>query len=125
MKKTITKQDGTTEVVEGTAEELAEYERRLKKENLREAPPKKKEILKGLEQSQSPLVKFIEEFMKDPSPYRFSDARHSYSCEISIASRGWWSVFPPKCTCGLTQKFAPRTSELICQGGGLSNGASF
>ena len=47
MTKTFKRKDGTEEVVEGTPEELAEYERRLRESgNLHEAP-KKKDILHG------------------------------------------------------------------------------
>lgn len=52
MKKTVTRPDGTQEVVEGTAEEIAEYEKKL-----REAPKGKgkKPILHGAEVDGVPL----------------------------------------------------------------------
>ena len=45
MKKTVTNPDGSTEVVEGTAEEIAEYERKRKTEGAAPAPTKKRRVL--------------------------------------------------------------------------------
>lgn len=50
MKKTITKSDGTTEVVEGTPEEIAEYERKLRGEVKTESPKKVPKLLTEDEQ---------------------------------------------------------------------------
>lgn len=109
MKKTITKPDGTTEVVEGSPDEIAEYERKLRGE-LKEAPPKKKDILKG-QALQDEVRRMIEKYMEEhPQPpqyifnypnYQFPRMEHDPNCEIKIAERGWWSVVPPRCTCGL------------------------
>jgi len=45
VKRTFKRADGTEEVLEGTADELAEYERRLREE--RPPAPKKPGVLKG------------------------------------------------------------------------------
>lgn len=45
MKKTITLPDGSVEVVEGTAEELAEYEQKRKTEGVSKPATKKRRIL--------------------------------------------------------------------------------
>lgn len=49
MKRTFKRPDGTEEVLEGTAEELAEYERKLRGEESpkKEKKEKKPEVLKG------------------------------------------------------------------------------
>lgn len=44
MKRTFKRPDGTEEVIEGTAEELAEYERKLKQESQKPRP----DVLKGM-----------------------------------------------------------------------------
>lgn len=104
MKKTITKKDGTTVVVEGTAEELAEYEKKLKKEPLQEEPSKPG-LLKG--KSFQELMEEAwkkqqqDEWKKWYQPYFQPVLQHASNCEIIVAQRGWWSVVPPRCTCGL------------------------
>jgi hypothetical protein len=45
MKKTIQNKDGSTEVVEGTAEEIAAYEKAKAKERANESPKPKRKIL--------------------------------------------------------------------------------
>lgn len=86
MKKTIAKQDGSTETVEGTAEEIAEYERKSRGEV-------KEEVKKpGL------LTDIVERQFTAPL---FPIPQHTPECEITVASRGWWCVNPPRCTCGL------------------------
>jgi hypothetical protein len=52
VKKTIKRPDGTEEVVEGTAEEIAEYERKLREGS---KPSKKKPVLHGAEVDGVPL----------------------------------------------------------------------
>lgn len=48
MKKTFTRPDGTQEVLEGTAEELAEYERQLNQQGkVKEHKAPKPALLKG------------------------------------------------------------------------------
>lgn len=106
MKKTITKSDGSTETIEGTADEIAEYERKLKKGSLKEVPKPKKEILKG-----KSLPELMREFMEKypqplqynpiPYPYYHPQLEHSPMCELKVAERGWMSVIPPRCSCGL------------------------
>lgn len=67
MKRTVRKPDGSEEVMEGTAEELAEYERKLNSENRQQ--PVKPGVLKGRE-----LEELLEEFFKDtPRPQPFPD----------------------------------------------------
>lgn len=85
MKKTITKQDGSTETVEGTAEEIAEYERKVRGD-VREEVKKPGLLTDIIERQLSPIM---------PIP------QHDPSCQIVEASRGWWSTVPPRCTCGL------------------------
>jgi hypothetical protein len=53
VKKTIKRPDGTEEVVEGTAEEIAEYERKLREGT---KPSKKKPVLHGAEVDGIPLT---------------------------------------------------------------------
>jgi hypothetical protein len=131
VKKTITKPDGTTEVVEGSPEEIAEYEKALR-EQINEVPKKdKKKLLLESEAARE----FIEALTKKPKETVFvpqyipSPAiAHDPSCEIVSAGRGWWSVTPPRCTCGLItyaerplystatntiKLIAPRTSDEI------------
>ena len=138
MKKTITKPDGTTEVVEGTAEEIAEYERKVRQEPIREAPPKKKDILKG-----KSLQELLEEMQKAAPVipqfipyYTLPRMEHSPECLLEKAKYGWWSVVPPRCTCGLITypdqgyriTYGTGTGqtlkirEVVCNGG-WSNGA--
>ena len=48
MKKTVTLPDGTTEVLEGTAEEIATHERLIRERTRTDTPGKKKpDVLKG------------------------------------------------------------------------------
>lgn len=95
MKKTITKPDGSIEVVEGTAEEIAEYERKLKGQPVLEAPKPGPGLLtdelRRLMDSYRPYVPF------EPG-YRLE---HSPTCDIIVAQRGWWGINPPMCSCGL------------------------
>lgn len=93
MKKIVKRPDGTEETVEGTAEEIAEYERRLRGETNegRKKPP----ILKGKEledeilrlvneelerrkyQATIDWQRFFQEFKwpaVDPAPYQFQTA---------------------------------------------------
>lgn len=96
MKKTVTKPDGSTEIIEGTAEEIAEYERKMKKDSLKEAPPKKqKDILKGDEYPQVDYYKLLWDLYQKQT----QEVSHDEFCPITIARRGWWSVQPPTCTC--------------------------
>lgn len=95
MKKTITKQDGTKEEVEGSAEEIAEYERKTRGEVKEQV--KKPELLKDvIDHKLAPVVSpIIPSFAPMPIP------QHDPGCDIITAQRGWWSVIPPRCTCGL------------------------
>lgn len=103
MKKTITKPDGSVEIVEGTAEEIAEYERKLSSTNVKEQDEKKKDLLleKLLEDKRSPFN--IREASYQSYPW------HSDNCELVVAQRGWWSVNPPRCTCGARLHFGKIT----------------
>lgn len=106
MKKVITKPDGSTEVIEGTAEEIAEYERKVRGE-IRETPAPKqgpglltdelerllgdKDFLEKMRESRKPQWPLA-------TGYRPS---HSDTCQIAIARRGaWLCVIPPRCDCG-------------------------
>lgn len=129
MKKTIVKQDGTKEVLEGTPEEIAELERRIRQEPIREEP-KKPGLLTEDDQklldSQDWVKKILEEYYKQKQypggllPDPIDDVRYGYGqwrwqhtpeCEIEVAKRGWWCVNPPRCTCGLFlypgQRYSP------------------
>jgi hypothetical protein len=55
VKKTIKRPDGSEEVVEGTAEEIAEYEQKLR-EVVRSVKGKKKPVLHGAEVDGKPLT---------------------------------------------------------------------
>lgn len=55
MRKVVKRPDGTEEVIEGTAEEVAEYERQIK-EGSRPSLPKKKPVLRGAEVDGKPLT---------------------------------------------------------------------
>lgn len=95
MKKTIIKPDGSSETVEGTPEEIADYERKIRGETQNEAPkPKTPGLL-------TDELKRLDDALKDFPKY-FNERRdHSPDCAITIAQRGWWSVLPPSCTCSL------------------------
>lgn len=95
MKKTIQKPDGTTEVVEGTPEEIAEYERKLRGD-VQEAPKQKGPGLLTEE-----VLKLLQGVQRFESPSFLPIPQHTPECEITVASRGWWCVNPPRCTCGL------------------------
>ncbi len=65
MKKTVTLPDGTTEVLEGTPEEIAAHERLVRGESKKEK--KKPDVLKGKEPDKSDyfeLQKWLEELQK-------------------------------------------------------------
>lgn len=91
MKKTITKPDGSTEVVEGSPEEIAEYERKIRGETQNESP---KPASPGL------LTDEVKR-MLDGFAYSATPLQHAPECQIVTAQRGWWCVDPPRCTCGL------------------------
>lgn len=106
MKKTVKRPDGTEETVEGTAEEIAEYERRLSPAPVpegKEKPAKKKLLTDEVERAGSPFPDVP--WCPDVCPRRYPAPpvrwEHEPFCEIVVASRGWWSVVPPRCTCGL------------------------
>ena len=91
MKKKIFKQDGTVEELEGTAEELSEYER--KNGPLKEDKPGDKPGLLQGHGSLSGIATFN---------FRgFQRAEHASNCDVVAAQRGYWSIIPPRCTCGL------------------------
>lgn len=71
MKKTITLPDGSQEVVEGTAEEIAAYERAKKQEPQTESPKSKKKILLTEEQIEQFRQLMKEEIQKQPVRYEF------------------------------------------------------
>ena len=109
MKKTITKPDGSIEVVEGTAEEIADYERKLKGQTQLESP---KPSGPGL------LTEVPVRLMWDGSnlipKYEFV-GYHLSHCEIVTASSGWFSINPPSCTCGVGTKYTPLPiGDIIC-----------
>jgi hypothetical protein len=60
MKKTVTRPDGTTEVLEGTPEEIAAHEKLVREETKKKE--KKPDVLKGKEQSE--LMQWLEELQK-------------------------------------------------------------
>jgi len=98
MKKTITKSDGSVEVVEGTAEEIAEFERRIKNQPQNESPksPGPSLITEPVQRQFTPIVKFT---------YKTS---HDDWCQVSVAQRGGWlCINPPRCDCGFEVQFAP------------------
>ena len=94
MKKTIQRPDGVIETVEGTAQEIAEYERKLKGEVQTESPEKKGPGL---------LTDEVQHFLRLYQPgYVFTSRMdHTPECDMKVAERGWWSVVAPRCTCGL------------------------
>lgn len=96
MKKTIQKPDGSVETVEGTAEEIAEYERKLRGD-VKEAP---KPAGPGLLKDE---IKRLSEqpWWTNPVNVPYMQLEHTPTCQLVEASRGWWSVAPPRCTCGL------------------------
>lgn len=59
MKKTFTKPDGTTETIEGTPEELAAYEKKLREEDIKEERKNKKRLL--TEEQLAQVRKMIDE----------------------------------------------------------------
>jgi len=91
MKKTITKQDGSVEVVEGTAEEIADYERKLKGQPVLEAPKPGPGLL-------TDDLRRLLQYSPFESGYRID---HGPTCQLTVAQQGWWSINPPMCTCGL------------------------
>lgn len=114
MKKEIKKPDGTVEVVEGTPQEIAEYEKNVveQSEILSE---KKKKLL--LEQTQQRLVDFIDSIPVQRQMRQVYDfSSHSEECEITRAQRGWWSIHSPVCTCGKTFVYRTTTSDSTSPG---------
>lgn len=113
MKKTIQKPDGSTETVEGTAEEIAEYERKIRGD-VKESPKPPPGILTD------EIKRFIDDVLEDVRKKTFfvpfhplpvlpdlkpNWPQHSPFCEITVASRGWFSISPPHCTCGAEIRF--------------------
>lgn len=85
MKKTITKPDGTTEVVEGTPEEIAQYERQLREgTTITEVPKKdgKKLLLEELAEFAKKIPKAELEEIVIPWQH---PTKHSYDCPISVS----------------------------------------
>jgi hypothetical protein len=127
MKKTITKKDGSTEVVEGTPEEIADYERKIRGE-VKESPKndgpglltdqidrrtqKMDDVIaEGMKKLQELIDagKFVyppKEPQRPLTTQPFEDFRrrqyrpHSEYCQMTVASRGWMSIIPPRCDCG-------------------------
>lgn len=99
MKKTIKKPDGTEEVVEGTAAEIAEYERKLRGE-VKESPVKGPKLL--TEEGEKKLNQVLDSnFLKELDKFFSRTKQHSTSCQLVTAQGGWMSIFPPQCTCGV------------------------
>lgn len=96
MKKTITKPDGTQEVVEGTAEEIAAYERHVRQEPVKEEVKKPGLLTDELQRLGG--IDWQKVFEKMPPQVQWP--RHSTFCEITVAQNGWLSTIPPRCTCG-------------------------
>lgn len=85
MKKQITRPDGTVEVVEGTAEELAEYER-----NLQEAPKKKSGGSKKRLLNEETLRAMIaEEVKKIPTTHFHFGGCHHCNPPVILPSPIW------------------------------------
>lgn len=100
MKKTIIKQDGSTEVVEGTPEEVAEYERKVNSRPQNETPvPKTPGLLTDELVRKLSETGILDWYRSIPQPAPVM--QHTPTCEITVAQRGWWSVSPPRCTCGM------------------------
>jgi hypothetical protein len=80
MKKTITSPDGSIEVVEGTAEEIAAYEKAKKHDTANEspAPKSKRKILLTEEQKEQFRQLMREEVSKQPVRYEFHS--HCIGC---------------------------------------------
>jgi hypothetical protein len=87
VKKTIKKSDGSEITFEGTLEEIIELEKKIKQENQEES--KKQPLQPGL---------LNEETQQFSNTYWYPV--HSPFCEITSAMRGWFSIIPPRCTCG-------------------------
>lgn len=51
-----------------------------------------------------------------PSPPVFVRYEHAPECMVVTASRGWWSVVPPRCTCGLIRCPEPATESFTWPG---------
>jgi hypothetical protein len=62
VKRTFKRPDGTEETLEGTPEELAEYEKKLQRESAQ--TPKKPETLKGAPVDYTEIAKILEEAAK-------------------------------------------------------------
>ncbi len=102
MKKIITKPDGTIETVEGTAQEIAEYEKQLKRENQNESPAPK---VPGLLTDE--VKRLMEKLGTGLPRVMLEIPRHSDFCQLIVAQRGWWSITPPRCTCGADSTLVP------------------
>lgn len=134
MKKKVLKPDGSTEEVEGTPEEIAEYERRLRGE-VAEAPKKKgprvltdekrvdfqkmmEELLdrkrkEDEERYGPPQVRFVSvPWWRGPFYDNYPRRDHAPTCQMKVAENGWWCVNPPMCTCGLI--LYPTTELVPC-----------
>lgn len=139
MKKTVVKPDGTQEVLEGTPDEIAELERKLRG-GVQEQVKKPGLLTEDKLFTQEFLDKVLEEIRKNPvyapqtipffeTPFKIGYPRfdHDPSCDIVTAQRGWWSVVPPRCTCGLVAYPIPgskftftTTTTLTCPDCGMA-----
>lgn len=89
MKRTFKRPDGTEEVIEGSAEELAEYEKRLR-EGGKPGGKGKKPLLHGAEvdgipltEDESMLVRLKRAgFLEKPAPIYLPYIQESYACVI-------------------------------------------
>lgn len=133
MKKTITKNDGSTEIVEGTPEEIADYERKIRGE-VKESPKndgpglltdqidrKTKMVQDQIEEGVRLLKELVDSGKLDAARrarwlttqpielprVTYRPLRHSEHCQMTVAQRGWMSVVPPRCDCGAEPNMQP------------------
>ena len=91
MKKTITLPDGSVEVVEGTAEEIASYEKARKHDTANESPaPKSKRKIHLTEEQKEQFRQLMrDEIQKQPVRYEF----HSM-CVGCVVCQPWRYTHP-------------------------------
>jgi hypothetical protein len=91
MKKTVTLPDGSTEVVEGTAEEIAAYEKAKKHDTANESPKSKKKILLTEEKVRE-IAK--EEAAKQPHTHFCFGSHHCSGCKCFEYPKYPWYTQP-------------------------------
>jgi len=95
MKKTIKKQDGSEEVIEGSAEEIADYEKKMRGE-VREAP---KPVGPGLLTDE--VKRFLETLRDTQQPYvSVPSVFASHQPWCAAFTSPWFGITPPPCNCG-------------------------